>query len=218
MVKIKYYHYLLIILLFIIQGCSKSNPSDSREEKNISESTPNDSSIVSPNTQNLVGSVNIENKNDDEKLLLINYLPLDITYEEAKFRFPNISETRNEGNSDLLGKNGLTEAFINIEIFDLNAKVELNFKNNKLYSYCYFLMDIDLSLSSTIYDKLKSFYSKHYGEFEEDNESEHNYLGYHCRWKMKDFEFGITNNVYEYNNTATLGWGYQKIISYNLTS
>ena len=144
--------------------------------------------------------------NYKDELLLINKIPIGITYEEVKDVFPNISELRAEGRN-------LYDAKVDLCILNNKAKIEFNFKayknNNMLYSYYYFIDSLDSDIADSLYLLLKNFYKEHYGNSSEGKELDPaGFYNITSFWRTKEFSVGLTNNVY--HNYNVLGWGFQK--------
>jgi len=144
--------------------------------------------------------------NYKDELLLINKIPIGITYEEVKNVFPNISELRVEGGN-------LYDAKVDFFILNNKAKLEFNFKayknNITLYSYYYFIDSLDNDIADSLYLLLKKFYNEHYGNSSEGKELDPaGFYNITSFWRTKEFSVGLTNNVY--HNYNVLGWGFQK--------
>lgn len=144
---------------------------------------------------------------DEEKLLLIKYVPLGISYEEVKRKFSEVSDLRGEGGGEDLAGRGLQEAFVPISILNRKANIEFNFEYNKLYSYYFWLEKLDCQTARKVYQELQKFYSDHYGKYQEEEESELGYSNKSSYWNHVDFNFGITNNIYP--DGCVVAWGYQ---------
>lgn len=112
-----------------------------------------------------------------------------------------------EGGIKGFDKWGLFEASAPISILDKKAKIEFNFKYNKLYSYYFWLEKLDCPTSDSIYQQLQKFYSRHYGKFHEEQESEPGFSAKSSFWNTSNFSFGITNNIYP--DGCVVAWGYQ---------
>lgn len=144
--------------------------------------------------------------NYKNELLLINKIPIGITYEKVKNVFPNISELRMESEN-------LYDAKVEINILNHKAKIEFNFKsyktNNMLYSYYYFVDSLDADIADSLYMLLKNFYKGYYGNsFEETELDPAGFSNITSVWKTKDFDIVLTNNIYK--NYNIVAWGFQK--------
>jgi hypothetical protein len=144
---------------------------------------------------------------DDQKLLLIRYLPLGASYEEVQKKFPQVSDLRPEGRGEILASLGLFEAFAPISILNRKATLEFNFKHNKLYSYYFWLEKLDCTTAGKVYQRLQKFYSAHFGKYHEEQESEPGYSLISSYWYCDNFNFGIANNIH--GDGCILAWGYQ---------
>ena len=144
---------------------------------------------------------------EEEKLLLIKYVPLGITYEDVKDRFPEISNLRSEGGGIDTACISLCEAFAPVSILNRKANIEFNFSQNKLYSYYYWLEKLDCQTANGVYQKLQKFYSDHYGKYHEEEESEPGYSSKSSSWKHDGINFGMANNIYP--DGCVIAWGYQ---------
>ena len=144
---------------------------------------------------------------DKQKLLMIKYLPLGASYEEVRMKFPGVSDLEPEGRGEILAGWGLFEAFAPIVILNRKAILEFNFKDNKLYSYYFWLEKLDCITAGEVYQTLQKFYSDHFGKCREEQESEPGYSAVSSYWHCGDFDFVITNNIY--GDVCVVAWGYQ---------
>ncbi|MBO8128532.1 MAG: hypothetical protein H0Z39_04940 [Peptococcaceae bacterium] len=189
---------LLLVISIPLTGCQ--NQADSEYKAASQSQNTDDNNDTAPVLYTL--------RTDEEKLLLINYLPLGASYEEVKSLFPTVSELMPEGDLESLGKRGLYEAFLNIHIFDREAKLEFNFKDNRLYSYYFRLDELDKTVSTELYQHLQEFYTTYFGKYTEEQQSEGGYHSLSSSWSADKFELGATNNVYT-EDKCILSWGFQ---------
>ena len=165
--------------------------------------------LISDNTlSNSTNAVDSIFSNFENELLLINIIPIGTTYEKVKNIFPHISNLVLEGRHF-----NLYDAKVDVDILNHKGKIEFNFQAydsiNILYSYYYFIDSLDKSIADSLYLSLKNFYSNHYGiptesiEFDPSGFSEITSV-----WKTKDYDIGLTNNIYK--NYNIVGWGFHK--------
>ena len=123
---------VIFSLLLLFQGCStKEQTRDTRPSNQASTDSSTPAAIRSEQAK--IPKI----ITDQDKLLLIEHLPLNVNYTQAKKLFPYLSHTTAEGNSTYLESKGLTEAFLDMKVFSHKARIELNFKDDRLYSYYY---------------------------------------------------------------------------------
>ncbi|MBI4056309.1 MAG: hypothetical protein HY399_02040 [Elusimicrobia bacterium] len=144
---------------------------------------------------------------DEKYLLLIQQVPLDLTYEEVKKQIPTLGKKLPEGGSDVLQQQGLTEASTKVSLFNSEALLEFNFKNDKLYSTFFSLSEIDCDASQSLYQQLQKFYSSRFGKASEESETEEGYPREGSSWSTKNSSIILENNIYD--NSCTLSWGFQ---------
>ena len=157
--KTKYMQLFVIFsLLLLFQGCStKEQTRDTRPSNQASTDSSTPAAIRSEQAK--IPKI----ITDQDKLLLIEHLPLNVNYTQAKKLFPYLSHTTAEGNSTYLESKGLTEAFLDMKVFSHKARIELNFKDDRLYSYYYSINLLNKKTASELYEKIWCFYTERHG-------------------------------------------------------
>ncbi len=192
-----------IALLLLIVTLSSLSFSQVREQPDSTKPyvTPDSTWRIPPLTE----PIDQERMSDEDWLLLPGRVPSGITYEETKRLFPNLGEQTTEGAGSMAPKYELYEAYLQITIFDVPAKIEFNFSKNSLYGYGFRIWDIDSVTAEPLYAHLKDFYSKRYGKYEESSDGG-NWLSKQCFWNIGDITVNIVMNIYSADK-AYVGWG-----------
>ena len=188
--------WLIIFAIGSLGGCR----SDGEQPQNN-----NRQSVESPADQVQGDPVSLAT--DEEKLLLIRSLPLGISYEDASKRVPDLGELEIEGYSEYLHQQGLAKAFTEMSVFDRQARLELNFENNILYSYYFRLSALDRATASDLYRRLQSFYSERYGRPREEQQVEGAVENHSSFWTNDTFSVVMTASAQPDQNI--LSWGFQ---------
>lgn len=191
----------IFTIAIVFFGCS--NQSEKKVDSHGgSESPDTDMSSVSSERQPL----ELEKMADEEKLLLFKKVPTGMTYKETKFLLPTLGELVTEGGGSFNPRFGLFEARLELSLIGQSAKMEFNFKNDTLYGYDFFISKLDSGTAEVIYTNLQSFYSKHFGPYNEEIET-FEYFYEASYWSSDSIHWGITKNIYSKTN-AYVGWGY----------
>ena len=203
--KTKYMQLCVIFsLLLLFQGCStKEQTRDTRPSNQASTDSSTPAAIRSEQAK--IPKI----ITDQDKLLLIEHLPLNVNYPQAKKLFPYLSHTTAEGNSTYLESKGLTEAFLDMKVFSHKARIELNFKDDRLYSYYYSINLLNKKTASELYEKIWCFYTERHGKPNwETKNSESNYISHSSFWNSENYAVVLTNNIFPAK--CILSWGFQR--------
>ena len=196
--------YLVIIsypaTLIHCGGSKESNKSE--DTKEISEKTSNDTLTATGKSKNL----DLKKMTDEEKLMIFNLIPKRITYQDAKAILPEMGELKTEGGGSFDPNYGLYESFLYLEIFGRPAKIEFNYRNDSLYTYYFFISNIDSSLAEEIYSNLQRFYEGKFGPYAKERET-WEYFSESSYWELDTFNFSISKSIYTKDN-AIIGWGF----------
>jgi hypothetical protein len=126
----------------------------------------------------------------DERMQLHRQIPMGVSYEALKQNLPSLGPLQNDA-----GKN-LTEAFLELEVMGMPAKVEFNFKDKVLYSYYYSLPSMPIDKAAEAYQALKDYYSSKYGEFKEEFvQEEPGYAVRQALWETDKAKVNVVNNI-----------------------
>jgi len=143
---------------------------------------------------------------DDAKLLLINYVPLGVTYEKVKAALPRRVNSR--GKKWVIQEIWTFRGIDKCQYSEQKRILEFNFEYDKLYSYYFFLKDLDSVEAGELYANLLEFYASHFGQYDESVASDP--AGFRAEssfWTLDEFSVALTNNIYA--SSCILSWGYQ---------
>ena len=189
---------LLIQCSVLISYCSKNNNIKNEKHESTTQNASSDSIVI---TKVIIP---ITHLNEDQKLLLINQIPIGSSYSEISEIFNDISELKVEHST-----NNLNEATATVKILGYNASIEFNFKGKSVYSYYYKIKDLEKNTADSLYLFLQNFYTEHYGSFSEEKETESSASSsVSSFWKLEKFSVSMTKNIYP--DFVILAWGYQK--------
>lgn len=190
--------WLVIFVIASLAGCRGGDTPDQSQ---------NDNRQPLPSAADGVQDEPVSLATDEDKLLLIRSLPLGISYEDASKRIPDLGELEIEGYSEYLHQQGLAKAFADMTVLDRQARLELNFENNILYSYYFRLAALDRAASADLYGRLQSFYSERYGKAREEQQAEGGVQSHSSFWSTDTFSVVMTAS--EQPDQHILSWGFQ---------
>jgi hypothetical protein len=140
---------------------------------------------------------------DEDWLLLVRQLRFGLTYADLDGMLPGLGELAPDG-----GVSGdLHEAKRSVRLFDYDADLEFNFKNDSLYSYYFFVRELGGSASQELYDWLQKFYTEHYAGYSEETTDEHGYSSRTSYWKGDGFTAVLTRSIQ--GDACSVSWGFQ---------
>ncbi len=126
----------------------------------------------------------------DQRMLLHRQVPMGVSYDALKQAMPALSFEKADAGRDL------TEAFLEIEVMGRKAQVEFNFNNHALYNFTYHMSLESAEEAGAVYRQLQDYYSRLFGEHEEENvrESEH-YAVESSVWETDEAVVSVVNNL-----------------------
>jgi hypothetical protein len=147
-----------------------------------------------------------ERLSDDEKLMLIERLPIGSGYDDVRAIFPGVGPEEPAGM-------GLTEtlstATVPVQVMDESAVLELNFDDGVLYSYYFQITDMDCSETEALRDELREYYQTRFGESTYESESEAGYAMESDYWPLPDHDAALAMTLGRQAEVCRLAWGYQ---------
>lgn len=201
--KISFLCFLGTILLLVIPSAVSSECDSERKTVTTPDSTIAGTSMI---LQPPLGSPIVpDSMSDEDWLLLADKIPTGISYQEVRRLVPMVGDLMSEGARPYSPDNRLTEAFADIMIFGLNTRMEFNFCRDSLYTYYYWIRRIDSTTAEETYGRLKSFYSKSFGDFEDYLETRE-YFEESCLWRTKTIHLSLVKSIYS-RKSAIVSWG-----------
>lgn len=194
----------LIILsaasLLLLAACGEPDapPSDTQV------AAPDDAVLAEADTARLAP---VEGLSNDQKLMLIEEVPLGLTYDQVQQRFPDLGAQQSEGSGATAH---LTEAHLQTDVMDREALIEFNFENDRLYSYYYRIDSLDCAEGDSLYAELRDFYAGYYGDLREEEEDEGGYSARSSYWRMDEGQQGGAVTLSRQADECRLGWGFQQ--------
>lgn len=144
-------------------------------------------------------------KEDTKYLLLQEAVPLGTTSHAIHDKIPSIKGVRPEGGSDELAAQGLTEAKTKVTILGKPTDLEVNFKNDSLYSFYYTIVEPDFNKAEKTHKGIQQFYNKKIGQGTQLPSEEETKNIITTVWTQKYPYAVMTYNV----NTGLISWGFQ---------
>jgi len=149
----------------------------------------------------LAAPMDLAGMTDDEKLLLFKQLPLGSPASRVRELLPALGEARFEGTS-------LTDATVAYEFLGHSTRLELNFKDDILYSVNTGVSDMSAADGQAMFERLTDFYSKRFGPPVSEDGSDSPYFVSSRSWQLPVAEVGFIMSFID--STRRIGWGYQR--------
>jgi hypothetical protein len=175
------------ILPFAAAGCSRG------EVAKRSSQTPQVSLLAS--------------MSDQEKLLLIQRVPLGVTYSGVREIISDLGPQRPEAPGGPPEMADLTDASVTVQVLGHSTRLEFNFQKNKLYSYSYGSLEVSAAAGDSLFEYLCSFYSSQFGTPVAEDAQDSPYFVKDRRWPRIGYEAGVTMSIAD--TMRILGWGFQ---------
>lgn len=143
---------------------------------------------------------------EQDQLLMINYLPLDLSYREVKERFPSLGEVQAATvpggtlTGTATGKIKTPGGYESI--------AELDFERNALTRYS-FLVIAESVVTTTMYQRLQSFYTMRYGNYHQELREEGAQRWGRSYWTSDIFAVVVT--LQDSAGVHSLRWGFEKL-------
>ena len=184
---------ILATIAVLIAGCRGT---DERNRSTLTDPTPD----AAP-------ALVLDDLTTDQQLLMIEHLPLGVSYAHVQARFRDVGPEQPEGMGTI---EHLTEAFLNTQIWDRDVVLEFNFENDSLYSYYYHLEELDCEEADSIYAHLQEFYADAFGSYDEEDGRDPPYRSRSSFWVMQDPAGGLAISQSYRTDDCRLGWGFQE--------
>lgn len=140
---------------------------------------------------------------EPDELMIVERLPLGLSYDEVAARFPGVSPLRSEGTAP-----SLREATLDRRVFDRRAVLELNFDADRLYSYYFRLDSLVCDSARVLYDRLQEFYDGQFGVGREETQQEGAYEATSRYWRADTL--GVSATLGQQSGFCRLSWGFQE--------
>ncbi|MFZ1948310.1 MAG: hypothetical protein WAW06_12240 [bacterium] len=175
------------VLLFAIGGCSRGE-----ETKR--------------NPQTSQGSL-LASMSDQEKLLLIQRVPLGVTYSRVHEIIADLGPQRPEAPVGTPGMADLTDASVSVQVLGHSTQLEFNFQRDTLYSYYYGPLEVGAAVGDSLFQYLCSFYSSQYGPPIAEDAEDTPYFEKSRQWPRIGYVADVGNSIAD--TVRILGWGFQ---------
>jgi hypothetical protein len=143
---------------------------------------------------------------DEQKLRLIDVLPLRSAYADVREVFPTVGpeEPAGIGLSD-----HLSTAHVPVSILDRNGILEFNFDDGALYSYYYRIDSLQCDEARRLTDTLRARYSAAFGRAIHEAEQEPGYASDSSFWPLPQYEGALALTLGRQSDECRLSWGFQ---------
>jgi hypothetical protein len=143
---------------------------------------------------------------DDEKLMLIDRLPIGSSYDDVRDVFPSVGPEEPAGT-------GLTEtlstASVPVRVMEEDAVLELNFDDGVLYSYYFQVHDADCGEAEALRAELRQYYQARFGDSVYESEEEPGYTMESDFWHLPNHDAALAMTLGRQADVCRLAWGYQ---------
>ncbi len=143
---------------------------------------------------------------EQDQLLMINFLPLDLSYGGVKERFPSLGEVKAGAvpggtlTGTATGKMKTPGGYESI--------AELEFEHNALTRYS-FIVIAESVVTAMMYQRLQSFYTMRYGNYHQELREEGAQRWGRSYWTSDIFAVVVT--LQDSAGTHSLRWGFEKL-------
>lgn len=148
----------------------------------------------------------VDRLSDDEKLFLIEELPIGSTYSDVREVFPTVGpdEPTGVGMTEKLSR-----AEVPVRVLEDRAVLEFNFDDGTLYSYYFRHDSLSCSEAERMRDRLTEIFSNRFGESSHESEAEPGYAMESTYWNLGDRDVGLAMTLGRQADACRLAWGYQ---------
>lgn len=202
---------LLFVLCFSLPGCNEQTEKEVENKKPLPPPPPAPSNpepkkpAVHSTDEYKEEKVNLKFSDQDKKYLtLVDSFPLGSNSKTVREKY-NLKNVRPEGGLDESAARGLTESKTKVTFLGKPADLELNFKNDSLYSFYYTISEQDFNQAERLYKGIRQYYIKKYGPCEEPVAEEETRHLRNCYWREKSPYGVMTYDV----NAGVISWGFQ---------
>ncbi len=175
----------LVATVAFVLGCSREKQTEGPARAPVEQVVPMDLAVMT----------------DDEKLLLFEQLPLGSPASRVRALLPALGESRAEGPS-------LTDATVAYEFLGHSTQLELNFKDDILYSVNTGVSDLGASDGQAMFERLTDFYSRRFGPPVAEDGNDSPYFVSSRSWQLSVAEVGFIMSFTD--SLRRIGWGYQR--------
>ncbi len=204
-----FYGILLFSLLALLAACT-SNTSDktntTEPDTVFVDTTELKKEDVTEVVKAPVQKHLILSDQDKRYLTLVDAIKIGSDYNAIKEKYPDLRGIRPEEKKDELAVQGYTESVNKQMLFEKEAVLEFNFKDDSLYNFFYTINAKDNESADIIYKGVKKYYSGIWGEPTIEKVEEENHYSQDYIWRKKNDN--ITTPYINYDvNSNTIVWG-----------
>lgn len=146
-------------------------------------------------------------RDEEARLLLIQEVPLGLSYSEARERLPGLGPLVPEGPEEVAAEEALGEAALSTRVLGQPARLEFNFQGDSLYSYYYVLGELGCDRALGLYRRLRRFYDERLDRGREEIQREPGYESRSAYWTPDDWSVVATLGLE--GEVCRLAWGFQ---------
>ena len=148
-----------------------------------------------------------ETRDDRVRMMMIEDVPLGLTYDEVRNRVEGLGEPEPE--LDGIAPE-LTEVRAATRILGHDAALEFNFRRDTLYSYYFHVDAASCGEAEALYEEIVDIYSSAWGQARQEAEDEGGYTWRSSSWTLPDdieaSQTAIT--LGRQGETCRVGWGF----------
>lgn len=198
--------YGLAVAALALAGCPDRDAPD-RAPEEVPPTPAEEGAVPSPPAEEVPGMPDgLGDRSEEERLLLVDEVPLGLSYQEVRARLPALGPLRSEVPG--AGPDRLTEADLSTRVLDRTARLEFNFRRDTLYSFYFMVSEVGCPDARSLYERFQEFYAARYGAPQEEVLREPGYEARSSFWRADDFEVVGTLGVQA--ETCRVGWGFQE--------
>lgn len=195
---------VLFVPLLLIAACGEPDAPPPETQPDV----PRDRTSTEADTSSWRS---VDELTDEQKLMLVEEIPLGSTYEEVRQQYPSVGPEEPEGQGATAH---LSQAHLPVEVMDRDALIEFNFDEQELYSFYYRIDSVDCNEGEELYRELQSFYTDYYGDARQEEEPEDGYVATSSYWRMGEAQGGVALTLGRQDGICRLGWGFQRPAPY----
>ena len=174
---------LMLTLALVVANYSRNHPRSSGENRD--------------------GGPLLATMTDDQKLLLLEQIPIGATPTDVIKVVPELGDRRPEGR-------GLTDALAEVRVLGYGTRVEFNFASDSLYGVYFGPLELASAIGDSLFDRLTNFYTQRLGVPQVEDAQDSPYFVKSRNWRTRSAEIGVTNSLV--GDKRELSWGYQRVV------
>lgn len=144
----------------------------------------------------------------EQKVRAYQLITLGSPYDSLKQQFPGLSDQQFEGKSNVLGRQGLTEASVPVQFDQGEITLELNFRNDSLYSYFFTADQLNRQQADSLSAHILEILEQDFQQPETEEHDEGSYKAVNRFWHTETLDVALT--ISSTSDQYQVSWGYQQ--------